>query len=84
MPAVSAWETTTSAGKVVRNLVGNYYFYFFYGKALKYFPLTFSKLRNPDNDSSPWCFIYKGTQILWEFCSVPKCPEGAVSQRAAQ
>lgn len=31
--------------------------------------------RNPDNDSTPWCYVYKGTQIVWEFCSVPKCPE---------
>ncbi|KAM4745019.1 tissue-type plasminogen activator isoform 3-T6 [Anableps anableps] len=31
--------------------------------------------RNPDHDSSPWCYIYRGTQIAWEFCSVPKCPE---------
>ncbi|XP_054467177.1 tissue-type plasminogen activator isoform X2 [Anoplopoma fimbria] len=31
--------------------------------------------RNPDNDSTPWCYIYKGTQITWDFCSMPKCPE---------
>ncbi|XP_041793227.1 tissue-type plasminogen activator isoform X3 [Chelmon rostratus] len=31
--------------------------------------------RNPDHDSSPWCYIYRGTQIVWEFCSMPKCPE---------
>ncbi|XP_054630869.1 tissue-type plasminogen activator isoform X1 [Dunckerocampus dactyliophorus] len=31
--------------------------------------------RNPDNDSAPWCYTYKGPQIAWEFCSVPKCPE---------
>ncbi|XP_068167297.1 tissue-type plasminogen activator isoform X2 [Antennarius striatus] len=31
--------------------------------------------RNPDNDDSPWCYIYKGTQVVWERCSVPKCPE---------
>ncbi|XP_022621019.1 tissue-type plasminogen activator isoform X1 [Seriola dumerili] len=31
--------------------------------------------RNPDNDSTTWCYIYKGTQIVWEFCSLPKCPE---------
>ncbi|TDH13028.1 hypothetical protein EPR50_G00052910 [Perca flavescens] len=31
--------------------------------------------RNPDQDSTPWCYIYKGTQIVWEFCSMPKCPE---------
>ncbi|XP_038133186.1 tissue-type plasminogen activator isoform X2 [Cyprinodon tularosa] len=31
--------------------------------------------RNPDQDSLPWCFIYKGTQIGWEYCSLPKCPQ---------
>lgn len=31
--------------------------------------------RNPDNDDTPWCYIYKGTQIVWEFCSLPECPE---------
>ncbi|KAM3867641.1 tissue-type plasminogen activator [Diretmus argenteus] len=31
--------------------------------------------RNPDNDSIPWCYIYKGTQIAWELCTLPKCPE---------
>lgn len=36
----------------------------------------FSNFRNPDNDSTPWCYIYRGTQVVWEFCSVPKCTEG--------
>uniref|UniRef100_A0A7N8XMP9 Plasminogen activator n=1 Tax=Mastacembelus armatus TaxID=205130 RepID=A0A7N8XMP9_9TELE len=31
--------------------------------------------RNPDNDSTPWCYTFKGTQIIWEFCSLPKCKE---------
>ncbi|XP_041856438.1 tissue-type plasminogen activator isoform X2 [Melanotaenia boesemani] len=31
--------------------------------------------RNPDKDSSPWCYVYKGTQITWDFCTLPKCPE---------
>ncbi|KAM8866501.1 tissue-type plasminogen activator isoform 1-T1 [Synchiropus picturatus] len=31
--------------------------------------------RNPDNDNMPWCYIYKGTQVTWEYCSLPKCPE---------
>ncbi|XP_067377994.1 tissue-type plasminogen activator isoform X1 [Channa argus] len=31
--------------------------------------------RNPDNDSTPWCYIYRGSQVVWEFCSLPKCPE---------
>ncbi|XP_047448700.1 tissue-type plasminogen activator isoform X2 [Mugil cephalus] len=34
--------------------------------------------RNPDSDSSPWCFIYKGTQVEWELCSLPKCPADKV------
>lgn len=38
--------------------------------------ITFFHLRNPDNDSRPWCFVYGGTQISWEYCSLPKCPEG--------
>ncbi|XP_041644035.1 tissue-type plasminogen activator isoform X2 [Cheilinus undulatus] len=31
--------------------------------------------RNPDSDVTPWCYIFKGTQISWEACPVPKCPE---------
>ncbi|XP_037535966.1 tissue-type plasminogen activator [Nematolebias whitei] len=31
--------------------------------------------RNPDQDSSPWCYIYKGTEIVWDYCPLPKCPE---------
>ncbi|XP_076126390.1 tissue-type plasminogen activator [Alosa pseudoharengus] len=29
--------------------------------------------RNPDGDSKPWCYVYKGTQIAWEFCTLPTC-----------
>uniref|UniRef100_A0A667XZQ1 Plasminogen activator n=1 Tax=Myripristis murdjan TaxID=586833 RepID=A0A667XZQ1_9TELE len=31
--------------------------------------------RNPDKDDTPWCYVYKGTQVNWEFCSLPKCTE---------
>ncbi|XP_030214887.1 tissue-type plasminogen activator isoform X2 [Gadus morhua] len=31
--------------------------------------------RNPDKDSTPWCFVYKGSQVAWEYCSISKCPE---------
>ncbi|KAM9393021.1 tissue-type plasminogen activator isoform 1-T2 [Pholidichthys leucotaenia] len=31
--------------------------------------------RNPDGDSAPWCYIYRGTQVVWELCSLPKCPK---------
>ncbi|XP_077570720.1 tissue-type plasminogen activator [Stigmatopora nigra] len=31
--------------------------------------------RNPSQDSAPWCYTYKGTQINWEFCSLPKCED---------
>ncbi|XP_072564805.1 tissue-type plasminogen activator [Paramormyrops kingsleyae] len=30
--------------------------------------------RNPDDDSTPWCYVYKGIQIEWEYCSLPSCP----------
>uniref|UniRef100_A0A8C9S3E0 Plasminogen activator n=1 Tax=Scleropages formosus TaxID=113540 RepID=A0A8C9S3E0_SCLFO len=29
--------------------------------------------RNPDDDSSPWCHIYKGSQLTWEHCDIAKC-----------
>ncbi|XP_051923165.1 tissue-type plasminogen activator isoform X1 [Hippocampus zosterae] len=31
--------------------------------------------RNPNRDGTPWCYTYKGTQIIWEFCSLPKCSQ---------
>ncbi|XP_046871569.1 tissue-type plasminogen activator, partial [Hypomesus transpacificus] len=32
--------------------------------------------RNPDSDSSPWCYVYRGIEVSWELCSLPKCPAG--------
>ncbi|XP_014026292.2 tissue-type plasminogen activator isoform X2 [Salmo salar] len=29
--------------------------------------------RNPDNDTKPWCYVYKGNQIVWEFCTLSSC-----------
>ncbi|NXA42160.1 TPA protein, partial [Eudromia elegans] len=29
--------------------------------------------RNPDEDSKPWCYTYKGGKYSWEYCSVPSC-----------
>lgn len=29
--------------------------------------------RNPDGDLSPWCYVYKGFQVTWEACDIPKC-----------
>lgn len=29
--------------------------------------------RNPDGDLSPWCHVYKGSQLTWELCDIPKC-----------
>uniref|UniRef100_A0A665X5J8 Plasminogen activator n=1 Tax=Echeneis naucrates TaxID=173247 RepID=A0A665X5J8_ECHNA len=36
--------------------------------------------RNPDNDNAPWCYIYRGTQITSEFCSLTKCPKDKYQQ----
>ncbi|XP_053143931.1 coagulation factor XII isoform X2 [Hemicordylus capensis] len=30
--------------------------------------------RNPDNDSQPWCYVLKDSQLNWEFCNVSRCP----------
>uniref|UniRef100_A0A8C8RMX0 Plasminogen activator n=1 Tax=Pelusios castaneus TaxID=367368 RepID=A0A8C8RMX0_9SAUR len=32
--------------------------------------------RNPDEDSKPWCHIYKGGTYTWEYCSTPACSKG--------
>ncbi|XP_043843309.1 coagulation factor XII isoform X2 [Dromiciops gliroides] len=31
--------------------------------------------RNPDNDTSPWCFVLSGTRMSWEHCSLPICQD---------
>ncbi|XP_029017363.1 tissue-type plasminogen activator isoform X2 [Betta splendens] len=36
--------------------------------------------RNPDNDSAPWCYVYKGSQVVWDVCSLPKCPEDRLAE----
>ncbi|XP_026877978.2 tissue-type plasminogen activator [Electrophorus electricus] len=43
--------------------------------------------RNPDGDSKPWCYVYKKSEIAWEFCSVPSCataPASECVQRSGQ
>uniref|UniRef100_A0A8D0HAS4 Plasminogen activator n=1 Tax=Sphenodon punctatus TaxID=8508 RepID=A0A8D0HAS4_SPHPU len=32
--------------------------------------------RNPDEDSRPWCHIYRGGQYTWEYCNTPACSRG--------
>ncbi|XP_013924331.1 PREDICTED: tissue-type plasminogen activator [Thamnophis sirtalis] len=29
--------------------------------------------RNPDNDTRPWCYIFKNRVTRWEHCEVPAC-----------
>lgn len=29
--------------------------------------------RNPDNDTRPWCFVWSGNQLSWEYCSLAQC-----------
>ncbi|XP_070621339.1 tissue-type plasminogen activator [Erythrolamprus reginae] len=29
--------------------------------------------RNPDNDTQPWCHVFKNGVTKWEFCDVPAC-----------
>ncbi|KGL75997.1 Salivary plasminogen activator beta, partial [Tinamus guttatus] len=37
--------------------------------------------RNPDEDSKPWCYIYKGGKYSWEYCSVPSCSKATCGLR---
>ncbi|XP_004632509.1 coagulation factor XII [Octodon degus] len=29
--------------------------------------------RNPDNDTRPWCFVWMGNRLSWEYCDLPQC-----------
>ncbi|GAB1298228.1 Coagulation factor XII [Apodemus speciosus] len=29
--------------------------------------------RNPDNDTRPWCFIWSGDRLSWEYCDLEQC-----------
>uniref|UniRef100_A0A8C6DZW3 Coagulation factor XII n=1 Tax=Moschus moschiferus TaxID=68415 RepID=A0A8C6DZW3_MOSMO len=33
--------------------------------------------RNPDNDTRPWCFIWKGDRLSWNYCRLAPCPAAA-------
>ncbi|XP_075063167.1 tissue-type plasminogen activator [Mixophyes fleayi] len=35
--------------------------------------------RNPDDDISPWCQVFKDGKYTWEYCSVPACKAAAPS-----
>ncbi|XP_069892583.1 coagulation factor XII isoform X1 [Dipodomys merriami] len=30
--------------------------------------------RNPDNDTRPWCFVWSGDRLIWEYCDLAPCP----------
>ncbi|XP_035940746.1 coagulation factor XII isoform X2 [Halichoerus grypus] len=29
--------------------------------------------RNPDNDTRPWCFVWSGDRLSWEYCRLAQC-----------
>ncbi|XP_070273291.1 coagulation factor XII isoform X2 [Myotis yumanensis] len=29
--------------------------------------------RNPDNDTQPWCFMWSGNRLSWEYCNLARC-----------
>lgn len=29
--------------------------------------------RNPDNDTRPWCFVWRGDQLSWQYCRLARC-----------
>ncbi|XP_066570257.1 tissue-type plasminogen activator isoform X2 [Amia ocellicauda] len=34
-----------------------------------------NQCRNPDRKGRPWCYVYRGRQLTWEYCDIAKCPE---------
>lgn len=32
---------------------------------------------NPDNDTRPWCFIWKGDRLSWNYCRLAPCQDAA-------
>ncbi|XP_078006411.1 coagulation factor XII isoform X3 [Phascolarctos cinereus] len=39
--------------------------------------------RNPDNDTSPWCFVHAGPRMSWEYCSLATCQQPTQSPAIA-
>ncbi|XP_020018287.2 coagulation factor XII [Castor canadensis] len=31
--------------------------------------------RNPDNDTRPWCFVWSGDRLNWEYCDLAQCQD---------
>uniref|UniRef100_A0A8C6RSW3 Coagulation factor XII n=1 Tax=Nannospalax galili TaxID=1026970 RepID=A0A8C6RSW3_NANGA len=29
--------------------------------------------RNPDNDTRPWCYVWNGDRLSWEYCDLEQC-----------
>ncbi|XP_021036193.1 coagulation factor XII isoform X2 [Mus caroli] len=29
--------------------------------------------RNPDNDTRPWCFVWSGDRLSWDYCGLEQC-----------
>ncbi|ERE80473.1 coagulation factor XII-like protein [Cricetulus griseus] len=29
--------------------------------------------RNPDNDTRPWCFVWSGDRLSWDYCDLEQC-----------
>ncbi|XP_057602991.1 coagulation factor XII isoform X2 [Hippopotamus amphibius kiboko] len=32
--------------------------------------------RNPDNDTRPWCFVWRGDRLSWNYCRLARCQAG--------
>ncbi|XP_054573755.1 coagulation factor XII [Eptesicus fuscus] len=36
--------------------------------------------RNPDNDTHPWCFVWSGNRLSWDYCDLARCPAAPQTQ----
>lgn len=39
--------------------------------ALTVLPLEI--FRNPDNDTRPWCYVWSGDRLSWDYCDLEQC-----------
>nr|KAF6348417.1 coagulation factor XII [Myotis myotis] len=40
--------------------------------------------RNPDNDTQPWCFVWSGNRLSWEYCDLARCQAPTLSAPQTQ
>ncbi|XP_053257564.1 tissue-type plasminogen activator isoform X1 [Podarcis raffonei] len=73
---MGTWNTTVSGAKCLNwklNSLRNKRYNAYRADAARLGLGNHNYCRNPDSDTMPWCFVYKGNKYSFEFCSLPPC-----------